>query len=110
MNLIISGLHLKKFPKVEKYAREKVARLEKFHPKIEKISVNLISQPSHRDKNTDYQCELIVDIPGKNLEIKEIDGSMDKAVDKAVERMKVLLVKNKEKKLSEKHRETIRGQ
>src|SRR3990167_7061860 len=90
VNIIVSGQHVKDFPETESYAKEKVQKLEKFHPKIEKIEVRLISKPSHRDKNTDYYCELYIDVPGKNLEIKEVANSMDKAIDLAVERTKNL--------------------
>ena len=109
VNIIVSGQHVIDFPETEEYAKEKVQKLEKFHPKIEKVEVRLISKPSHRDKNTDYFCELYIDIPGKNLEIKEIANSMDKAIDIAVERMKNILVNDKERRLDEKHRATIRG-
>ena len=108
-NIIISGKHVKEFPEIEDYAEKKLEKLLKFHPKIEKITANLISEDSHRDKNKDYYCDLLIDLPGNNLELSEVDNSMDKAIDKAVERMKVILVKDKEKNLSEKHRGTIRG-
>ncbi len=99
MNIIVSGLHLKKFPEMEEYAKEKVAKLYKYHRKIEKIQVRLIDKESHRDKNQDYYCEIEIDIPGRNLEIVDVEYSMDKAIDKAVERMKRLLVKDKEKRI-----------
>ena len=104
MNIIISGLHLKKFPGIEKYAREKVTKLTKFHANIEEISVRLIWEKSHRDINQDYTCEITVSIPGKNLGIKDTESSMDKAIDFAVERMKRLLVKSKEKHVSRQHK------
>lgn len=108
MNIIVSGQHVIDFPESEKYAVEKAQRLEKFHPKIEKIELHLISEISHRDKNSDFCCKIVIDLPGKNLEIKEHAQAMDKAIDTAVERMKILLVKDKEKRLGEKKRQTIR--
>lgn len=95
--LLISGLHLKKYPKTEKYAREKIAKLEKFHKNIEEINVRLIWEKAHRDKDQDYTCEITVHIPGHILEIKETAGGMDKAIDFAVERMVRQMVKEKEK-------------
>lgn len=107
MKIIVSGIHLKEFPEVEEYAKEKVKKLAKFHSKIDLIEVRLISQKSHRDKEQDYYCEIEIDIPGKNLSIVDVEHSVDKAIDKAVERMKRLLVKVKEKKISKQHKEGI---
>jgi len=107
VNIIVSGQHVVDFPETEVYAQQKAQKLEKFHPKIEKIEIRLISKASHRDKNTDYFCELYIDVPGKNLEIKEVANSMDKAIDLAVERMKNVLVNDKGRHLGEKQRTTI---
>lgn len=104
MNIVISGIHLKQFPEMESYARGKVEKLAKFHPRIREIEVRLISKKSHREKTQDYYCEIGVDIPGRNLEITDVEESMDKAIDKAVERMKRILVKHKEKEVTKKHR------
>lgn len=109
MNIIVSGKHLEEAPEMEAYAIKKVGKLAKFHSKIEKIAVDLVSETSHSDKNTDYFCEIIVDIPGKNLEIRQSNDSMDKAIDKAVERMKRLIVKDKEKHLSRIQKEGLRS-
>ena len=104
MNIIISGSHLKDFPEAEAYAKEKVERLARYHSRIEKISVRLISEKAHRSEDHDFICELIVAIPGRDLEVLEKDKNMDKAIDVALDRMKRLLVKSKEKSLSKKHR------
>lgn len=89
---------------MEKYAIEKVSRLSKYHPRIEKISVRLIGEKAHRNENHDYTCELIIAIPGRDLEVLEKDRNMDKAIDVALDRMKRLLVRSKEKSMSRKHR------
>ena len=104
MNIVISGIHLQQFPELEDYARKKVSKLGKFHPKIGEIRVRLISQKSHREKTQDYDCQIEIDIPGKNLSIIDTEESMEKAIDKAVERMKRLLVKSKEKRTTLRHR------
>lgn len=109
MNIIVSGKHLEQAPEMEQYAIDKVQKLEKFHRNIERITVDLYDETAHADKNTDYFCEIIVDIPGRNLEIKESDSAMDKAIDFAVERMKRLMVKEKEKRITKKHREGLRS-
>lgn len=104
MNIVISGIHLQQFPEMEEYARKKVSKLAKFHPKILRIEVRLISKQSHREKTQDYYCEIEADIPGNNLEIIDSEESMDKAIDKAVERMKRTLIKSKEKRTTLRHR------
>lgn len=107
MQIIVSGQHLKLFPKLENYAIKKVEKLSKFHSKIEIINVHLVSSKSHREKTQDYVCELVISVPGKNLELVDTEESMEKAIDKAVERAKRLLVKHKEKSTSKKHKEGI---
>lgn len=99
MQIIVSGSHLREFPQMETYAIKKVSRLSKYNPKIENIRVRLMSEKSHRNEQHNSFCEIEVDIPGKNLEVKESENSMDKAIDIAVERMKIALVKHKEKDL-----------
>lgn len=107
MKILISGVHLKKFPQLEKYALQKVQKLENYFPNIIKLEVRLIWEKAHRNDMHSSACEIIADIPGRNLEILERDLAMDKAIDKAVERMHRLLVKTKEKKISKKHKEGL---
>ncbi|MEX2028092.1 MAG: ribosome-associated translation inhibitor RaiA [Candidatus Curtissbacteria bacterium] len=107
MKIIVSGLHLKKFPELEEYAQKRVAKLSKYHPKIEMINVRLISKKSHRGQENDYYCEIEVDIPKNNLVIVDTEREMDKAIDRAVERMKRQIVKIKNKEISKKHKEGL---
>lgn len=104
MQIIVTGLHLEKFPEMEAYATKKVAKLAKYHPGILKAEVHLIAEQSHRGQEKDYYCEITIDLSGRNLEIVDSERSMDKAIDKAVERIKRLLVKTKEKKISKWHK------
>jgi len=107
VNITISGIHLKQDPKIKIYAQKKVEKLQKFHPKIEKIFVRLISKEAHRGQEKDYICEIDVVVPGHNLEIVDSEREMDKAIDKAYERMKILLIRNKEKHVSREHKKGI---
>lgn len=107
MKIIISGLHLKKFPQLEQYAAKRVQKLSRYFKNIVKLEVRLIWEKSHRNELHSAACEIIADIPGRNLEIVERDETMDKAIDRAVERMKRLLVKTKERSVSIKHKEGI---
>lgn len=105
MNLVISGIHLKKFPELDEYAKAKAQKLTKYHSQIEEIRVRLIWEKSHRGQENDCYCEITIHIPGRILEIIDTERDMEKAIDKAVERMKRLIVKTKEKTISKKHKE-----
>ena len=109
MKILISKQHLKKFPKLSQYADEKVSKLEKFNSQVLTITVRLIEEKAHRGAEQDYSCELIFDMAGPNLILKDTERSLDKAIDKVVERAKKVLVKEKEKKLSAKHKEGLKN-
>lgn len=102
--ITISAIHLEKTKSLEAYTQEKAQKLIKFHPKIEKIEVRLIGEKAHRSKQSEFTCEIKFVIPGHDLEIKDTESSIQAAVDKAEERAKRILVKNKEKHFSRKHR------
>lgn len=104
MKIIVSGLHLQKESHLEEYARKKASKLAKFHPKILKIDVRLIVKSAHRGREQDYICEITAYVPGKNLEIVDSERTMDKAIDKAIERAKRVLVKHKEKLVDKKRK------
>lgn len=104
MNIIVSGIHFEDFPKSEDYAKEKVARLTKYHQKILKIEVRLFAEADHLNPKHDFACEIKIALPGRDLEIIDREKSIDKAIDKAAERMKRILVKNKEKPATKRHK------
>ncbi len=104
VHITISAIHLKNPQKAKDYAKSKFTKLTKYDQRIEKIEVRLIGALSHRDKNTDFDCELKIVVPGHDLEIKDTQSSISAAIDKAEDRVKRLLVKNKEKHLSKKHK------
>lgn len=105
--ITISALHLEKTKSLESYTKEKAQKLLKFHSKIEKIEVRLIGEKSHRSKSQEFTCEIKIVIPGHDLEIRDTESSIEAAVDKAEERAKRILVKNKEKHLSLDHKKGI---
>ncbi|MBI3283015.1 ribosome-associated translation inhibitor RaiA [Candidatus Curtissbacteria bacterium] len=107
MKILISGVHLAKFPELRAYATRKVERLENYFPNFVKVEVRLIWEKAHRNDLHSSACAIVADIPGTNLKILERDEAMDKAIDRAVERMHRLLVKTKEKKISKKHKEGL---
>ena len=103
MQVTISTLHLPESNKAKEYVAKKIERLGKFYPNIKIIEVRLIGKKSHRGKENDYYCELTIGLPKKVLEIVDVERDIEKAIDKALERAKRVLVKTKEKKVSEKH-------
>lgn len=109
MDIIISGIHLKHHPEMELYAKKRVEKLAKINARIEKIWVRLIEEKSHRGQENDYYCEITVQTPGSVLEIVDSEREIDKAIDRATERMKRLMVKTKEKKISKLHSQGVRS-
>lgn len=107
MKIVVSHLHLKDYTQPELYARKKVEKLAKYFPKILEIDVRLIANVARRGQEADYTCELLIKIPGRDLEMVDTQREMDKTIDRAVKRAKRLLVKTKEKKISLKHQEGI---
>ena len=108
MIIKVTGVHLKKLPKVKDYALKKAEKLLKFHPQIEKIHIRLVFEKSHRGLENDYYCEITIATPHHTLEIRDVERNFDKAVDKAIERMRRTLTKHKEKQLTRKHREGVK--
>ena len=107
MKIIISGIHFKENPKLKIYAEQKIQKLIKYDRQIYKVEARLISKKSHRGQEKDFSCELRVFIPGKTLEVVDAERAMDKAIDKAMERMKVTLTRHKEKHISRDHKRGI---
>ncbi len=108
MNIRVSGLHVKKSPKTKEYALQKVQKLLKFHPAIERIHIRLISEKSHRGQENDFYCEITIATPRHTLEIRDVERDFEKAIDKAVERMRRTLTKHKEKSITKKHQEGLK--
>ncbi len=107
MSFSISGLHLESNPKLKAYADKKIKKLLRYHSQITDVKVRLLSEKSHRGREQDYYCEITIHVPGRILEIVDSERAMDKAIDKAVERMKRALIKHKEKAISKQHREGV---
>ncbi len=109
MKVIISKQHSPLSQQIEDYATLKISKLSKYNPRILEITAHLITEVAHRGADDDYHCELEIKIPGNDLTIRDSERSMDKAIDKCVERAKRLIVKTKEKTISKKHKEGERA-
>lgn len=99
VKVTITAIHLTSSQKAKDYAKAKIGKLDKYNSKIKTVEIRLIGEKSHRDKNTDYNCEIKISLPGHDLEIKDTERTIEAAIDKAEERAKRLLVKNKERHL-----------
>lgn len=107
MKISISAQHFKLTKEIKDYVEEKVEKLDKFHPKITKIDVKLMYKKTHRGKEKDFYCELIIDVPGKNVEILDNESTIEEAIDLAADRAKVALTRHKEKFVSKIHKKAI---
>ncbi len=108
MKTTISAIHYNKNPKTKVYTLEKVKKLAKFHPKIQEAHVRLFSEKAHRGEEHDFYCEIEIAVPGRIITIIDTEREIDKAIDKAVERMRRTLTKHKEKDITKKHREGLK--
>lgn len=104
MKIQITEIHIRD-TKAREYAQGKIEKLAKFHPNIERINVRLFGEKAHRNQNHDFTCEIAVAIRGHVLDIVDGERSIDKAIDLATDRMKRVLIKHKEKHITQKHRE-----
>jgi len=102
----IAEIHFKD-QKIEDYALDKVSKLEKFHSGIKLVTIRLTLEKNHRTQNHTSFCELEFDMVGRDFVVKDSERQIDKAVDKAVERAKITLVRHKEKGISKKHKEAL---
>lgn len=107
MKVSITAIHLSNPQKAKDYAQVKVDKLGKYNSRIESVEVRLEEAQSHRNKNTDYKCEIKISLPGNDLEVRDIASSIEAAIDKAEEKAKRLLVKNKEKHVSKEHKKGV---
>src|SRR3989344_1976840 len=107
MNISVTGLHIETDPKLKAYADKKIKKLLRYHSKITDLKVRLISEKSHRGQEQDYYCEITIHVPGRILEIVDVEREMEKAIDRAVERMKRVLIKSREKEISIQHKKGI---
>jgi len=103
----IAEIHFKD-TKAKKYALKKVEGLEKYHPKIELITIRLTSEKNHRNNKHTAFCELEFILKGKNFVVRDSEREIYRAIDKACERAKRSLTKHKEKELSIKHKAAIK--
>ncbi len=96
MDIIIESPGFKASSDLEGYVREKVGKL-KPNDHIVRANVTLIPGP---DKATPTAfCEIRLEVPGKDLFVKETGGQFEQAVDSAVATLQEQIRRAKEKQI-----------
>ena len=98
MDVIISSLGFKAGESLESYVKEK---LEKLSPSdhIIRANVVLFLGPDRATPNT--YCEIILEIPGNDLFVKEHSAEFEMAVDAAVNKLQGMIRKAREKQVDQ---------
>jgi putative sigma-54 modulation protein len=95
MNITISGKDFKLTPAIKEYVTEKMGKLVKFHPQIQRIGVEL-DVDHGMTKGKKHRIEVWVYLPGKTLEAGMRAEHMDEAIDLVYPKIERQLVKEKE--------------
>lgn len=96
MNIVVKGKHLKENQALEEFAFKKSAKFYHFYPEIVKIELELKAETGHRGKETDFVADINVKVPGKTFKVTDSERDMYKAIDRAVDRMKETLRREKD--------------
>jgi putative sigma-54 modulation protein len=96
MDVIIQSLGFKAGEGLEGYIREKLQKLTPAD-KIIRANVTLFLGPDRVTPNT--YCEIILEVPGPDLFIKESAVEFEQAVDECVNKLQNQLRKQKEKQV-----------
>ena len=98
MDIIISSLGFKAGKELEGYVKEK---LEDLTPgdHIIRANVVLFLGPDRATPNT--YCEIILEIPGNDLFVKEQSAEFEQAIDAAVDKFQGMIRKAKEKQVEQ---------
>ncbi len=94
----IAGINLELGDDIKKYIRRKVGKLDKFVPRHTRQSAYAdvkLRQTSSNGGNK-YECEIIMHLPGEQIQAKESTMNMFAAVDIVEQKLKNMLVKYKQ--------------
>src|SRR4051794_32920379 len=98
MEFIVRGNHVDITPELRSYSEEKIGRLSRFSPEIIQIEVELRHDQSGREGNA-YCAEAQISLPGPDIIAKERAGSLPEAIDLLEGKLKVQLLRAKEREL-----------
>ena len=98
----IAGINLELGGDIKKYIRRKVGRLDRYLPRHTHDSVH--AQVKLRETNNKlgnkYECEVIVHVPGDQIQAKDATLNMFAAVDIVEQKLKNQLVKYKQARIA----------
>ena len=95
MEIKIQSIHFDATEKLQAFIEKKVAKLEKTYEDIQKVEVLLkVVKPATA---LNKEVKLGVTVPGTQLFVEKTCDSFEEGIDQAVDSMKVLLTKYKEK-------------
>lgn len=107
--ITITGRHFRSKPTLKTYALKKAQKLVKHFSHIESITITMDRDRAHRNRQTVYEVNIHVSIPGKNLNLTDEEANMRTALDSAINRIDRELIKTKEKIKSKRNRPAIRN-
>lgn len=96
MNIVISGKDFKLTPSIKNYVTEKFGRLDRYHPKIERVGVELDIR-RHQVHGDIYRIEVWVYTPGKTFQAGMQAADMRAAIDLVYPKIERQLVQDKER-------------
>jgi putative sigma-54 modulation protein len=106
----IAGINIELGDDIKKYIRRKVGKLDKYLPRHARDSVHVdvkLSQAANQRRGNKYECEVIVHLPGEQVQVKESTMNMFAVVDIVEQKLKNRLVKYKQTHIAhmkQKHR------
>lgn len=104
----ITGRHFHAQPTLSSYAFKKAQKLLKHFDHIEHVSITMDRDKSHRNKQTIYEVNIRINLPGKNLNLNDEGANMRQTLDSAINRLDRELIKTKEKIKNKRHKPGIR--
>jgi putative sigma-54 modulation protein len=97
MKTTFTSRHFEASNRLQAYSVDAVKKLEKFYDGI--LDCDIVLQP-HEDHDEPNQAELIVKVPNDLLNVTETAPTYEQAILKAVDTMKRLLIRYKEKRFA----------
>lgn len=97
--LEINGVHAEVDDKLKKYVMKKIGSLDRYVPKKARTSLHaeVFLKESKKTKDKKETCEVVLHVPDEIIRISESRMNMTEAVDIVENKLKVKLVKYKEK-------------
>jgi ribosomal subunit interface protein len=103
LHVVITGIHYEIDPKTRRYTEKKAAKLIDYIPRQARKSAAAevkITKINRKDNNT-YECEIILNLPGKRLVAKDSTMNAMAAVDIVEEKIRGQIRRYKEERDSE---------